>query len=85
MSDDTVAVQMDLPLPVQNPLPVYDAQGNLLGSANLEFVDGYARLSLLLAKSPEAFDLEVAPEKVKVRLSLTVKDVIAGWVVLGDP
>ena len=70
-------------MPMQGPWPVINGEDVQLGVAMADLVDGGVKLRFILDKAtPEAFDLEVSPSMVKVRVELyTDSDGVVGGAV----
>lgn len=56
-----------LSIPVQNPAPVFDSQGKMLGCA---FIEGMVVELHLDRNRPETLDLEVHPETLKATVHI---------------
>jgi hypothetical protein len=71
-------------MPMAGPWPVFTADGKRIGAAVADLVEGGIKLRFILDKNtPEAFDLEVNPTAVKVRVNLlTVEGVVEGSVTI---
>lgn len=66
-----------LQFPIQNPFKVMNVEGKVIGSATVSLTEGGLKVELFLDQhTPEAFDIEVDPSRVKVRPFVSIDHIL---------